>query len=297
MRPLNLIPPEERRGESAPLRAGALSYAIVGFLAVALIAVVALVLTSNKINDNKSQLATLEARSAAAQEASNALTPYDDFAALTASRSQTVTSLAQSRFDWHRVLQELALVIPSNVTLENLSGAATADSAATAAASSTGSTGAVTGPSLQLSGCADGQEGVAQLLAALRDIDGVTRVGMQSSTLSDQDAAAGSASSSTGGGCSSDPTAANFEITVGFDAVPRAGATGATGATGVPATGTTTTPAPTTTTPAAGTPTSATTTDDGGAAQTQNEQQGAADSANNQTRKAHDTAAAVGVGQ
>ena len=26
MRPVNLIPPEERRGESAPLRAGAASY-------------------------------------------------------------------------------------------------------------------------------------------------------------------------------------------------------------------------------------------------------------------------------
>ena len=30
MRPVNLIPPEERRGDHAPLRAGALSYVIVG---------------------------------------------------------------------------------------------------------------------------------------------------------------------------------------------------------------------------------------------------------------------------
>jgi Tfp pilus assembly protein PilN len=291
MRPLNLIPPEERRGESAPLRAGVLSYAIVGFLAVALIAVVALVLTSNKINDNKSELASLEARSAAAQQAANSLTPYDSFASLTASRTQTVTSLAQSRFDWERVLQELALVIPANVTLENLSGAATGDSAA----GSTTAGAATTGPSLVLSGCADGQEGVASLLAALRDIDGVTRVGMQSSTLSDQQT--GQADPGTTGGCSADPKAANFQITVAFDSVPIAApATGTTGATGVPATGTTTTPAPPAATPAAATPTSAAT-DDGGAAQTQSEQQQAADSANNQSRKASNAANAVGAGQ
>ena len=86
MRPLNLIPPEDRRGDSAPLRAGVLSYAVVGFLAVALIAVVALVLTSNKINESKSELASLEARAAAAQQASAGLAPYDQFASLTENR-------------------------------------------------------------------------------------------------------------------------------------------------------------------------------------------------------------------
>jgi Tfp pilus assembly protein PilN len=288
MRPLNLIPPEDRRGDSAPLRAGVLSYVVVGVLAAALLAVVALVLTSNKINSDTSELASLEARSAVAQQTSNSLAPYDNFAALTASRSLTVTSLAQSRFDWERVLQELALVIPSDVTLENLSGAATADSAA-----STGGA-AITGPSLQLSGCAEGQEGVARLLASLRDIDGVTRVGMQSSTLNDTETSGGAASGTPGvatSGCDAKPDGANFEITVAFDAVP-APAAAATGTTEVPAA---------TTTPStdAATPTSDTTAQpaDGDVAQTETEQQGAVDSANNQTRRAHNSAAAVGEGQ
>lgn len=289
MRPLNLIPPEERRGEGAPLRVGVLSYAIVGVLAAALVAVVALVLTSNDINANKTKLASLQARQAAAQEAAAKLAPYNDFASLTTSRNATVTSLAQSRFDWQRVLQELALVIPPDVTLVNLSAAATGT---TAASTSTTGGSPVSGPSLQLNGCAKGQEGVALLLAALRDIDGVTRVGMQSSRLSDEES--GQAGTAATGGCDTSSKAANFQITVAFDAVTVPAATGTTGATGVPATGTTTTPAPTTTTPAAGT---APTADTSGAAQAQNEQATANASADNQTRKARNAAGALGAGQ
>ena len=267
MRPLNLIPPEDRRGDSAPLRAGAASYAIVGVLALALVAVVALVLTSNKINDNKSQLASLEVRKAAAEQAALGLAPYNDFATLATSRSQTVSQLAQSRFDWERVLRELALVIPEDVTLDSLTAAAAAagDPAATGAETS-GS--AITGPSLQIGGCAEGQEGVARLLAALRDIDGVTRVGMQSSTLSEtgeggpDGATSDSATESSGSGCERSG-AATFAITVAFDAVPAAPAT-TPDATATPAA--TTTPTPETT---AAAPTDAAPTADAGASEGQ----------------------------
>ena len=286
MRPLNLIPPEERRGDSAPLRAGAVSYAIVGVLGVALVAVVAVVLTGNQINDDKSKLATLEARQAAAQQASQSLAPYDDFASLAADRNATVSSLAKSRFDWERVLRELALVIPSEVTLESLSGSATAQGAANAAASISGAD--IAGPSLQISGCAEGQEGVARLLAALKDIDGVTRVGMQSSALSDTEGASGAAGGA--GGCDTDSSAANFQITVAFDAVP-APASASTDSSGLAAgTATTTSEATTTAEP--------TSTDGSGdAAQAQAEQQAATDSASEQTRKASNSADAVGVGK
>lgn len=43
MRPVNLIPPEERRGERAPMRTGSLSYLLVGALALVLGAVTVLV--------------------------------------------------------------------------------------------------------------------------------------------------------------------------------------------------------------------------------------------------------------
>ncbi len=68
MRPVNLIPPEERRGELAPLRTGVLSYVIVGVLGLALLGVVAIVLTGNSISEKESDLASLEARKLAADQ-------------------------------------------------------------------------------------------------------------------------------------------------------------------------------------------------------------------------------------
>lgn len=274
MRPLNLTPPEDRRGDAAPLRAGVVSYAIVGGLALALVAIAAIVLTTNKINEDKSELASLQARQAAAQQAAAGLAPYDEFATLAASRNQTVSDLARSRFDWERVLQELALVIPADVTLENLSGSATA----AAAASGTAATSAgITGPSLDIAGCATGQEGVARMLAALRDIDGVTRVGMQSSTLTETETGPDAVAAEGASACERDG-AAKFAVTVAFDAVPVAvPATTDTGA--VPASTDTTAAAPT----------------DGGVAETQAEQSEATDSAENQTDEARNAADTTGA--
>ena len=292
MRPVNLLPPEDRRGDNAPLRAGAASYAIIGVLAVALVGVVLVILTGNQITDSKTQIAALQARQAQATLNAAKLSPYQDFASLEAARSETVSNLAQSRFDWERVLNELALVIPANVTLENLTGTAAAGTSVGGEGTETGgSDSSITGPSLQISGCAEGQTGVARLLAALKDIDGVTRVGMQSSTLNDETATTSGTSSdgsSTQDSCAVKPSLAQFEITVAFDAVPASAV--ASGSTATPATATT----PTTTTSTSTTTTA--TTDDAGVAAAQAEQQSSVDSANEQVSDAKSGAAAVGVG-
>lgn len=290
MRPVNLLPPEDRRGDNAPLRAGVASYAIIGVLAIALIGVVLVIFTGNQITDSKAELAGLQARQAQADLNSAKLAPYQDFATLEAARSETVSDLAQSRFDWDRVLNELALVIPANVTLENLTGSAAAGTAISGEGSSTTAPDpSITGPSLQISGCAQGQTGVARLLAALKDIDGVTRVGMASSTLND-DAATASDEGSVADSCATDPSLAKFQITVAFDAVPApAVPSGSSTATPAAATTTATTTTSTTTTPT-------TTTDESGVAAAEAEQQSSVDSANEQVADAKDGATAVGVG-
>ncbi len=296
MRPVNLIPPEDRRGDHAPLRAGVASYAIVAVLAVALIGLVLVILTNNKISDSQTEIAGLEARKAQADLAAANLAPYDQFASTQQARSQTVNSLAKSRFDWERVLNELALVIPERVTLETLTGTSSAGTsvAADSSGSAASTDASVLGPSLLISGCADGQKGVARLLAALRDIDGVTRVGMQSSELGDQATTAGetAAGSTTaeGGSCQVKPSIAKFQITVAFDAVPVPPA--ALAPTTTPASTTTETGSTTTTTST----TTAPTTGDEDVAAAQAEQQSAVDSANNQISDAKHEAATVGVG-
>jgi Tfp pilus assembly protein PilN len=213
MRPVNLIPPEQRHGQQAPLRSGPLAYIVVGALALALAAVAALVLTNNQIADRESEVARLTQEDAAAAARATRLAAYTQFRILGEQRVATVQSLADSRFDWERVMRELALILPSDVWLTDLSAAA---SGGESEGSDSGLSGASAGPSLQMSGCAKGQEGVAGFVTALKDIDGVTRVGLQSSQLS---GAEGGGEAGSEGGCSGEATA-SFAITAVFDAAP-----------------------------------------------------------------------------
>lgn len=224
MRAVNLIPPEERRGARAPLRAGALSYAVVAVLGLAVAGVTATVLTQNEIKDSESELKSLEAQQAVAEQRRAELAPYGEYASLSESRRATIASLAESRFDWQRVLRELALVIPDDVWLDSLSGAVAPGVAGGEGGGETGASDpSITGPSLLITGCGEGQIAVARFVAALRDIDGVTRVGMQRSELGDVSASDSSGSASSGGSsedCQTREFIAAFDITIAFDAVP-----------------------------------------------------------------------------
>ncbi len=221
MRPINLIPPEERHGQQAPLRSGPLVYIVVGALVAALIAVTALVLTNNQISDRKSEVAQLKSEDAEASAEAQRLAAYTQFQALHEQRLATITSLADSRFDWERVMRELALILPNDVGLVGLD--ASASSSGDGGSTAGGLRSEVAGPALEISGCTKGQEGVAGFVAALKDIDGVTRVGIESSELSDQEEGAGDAGSSSGEGsddCRTRDFIAKFEIVVAFDAAP-----------------------------------------------------------------------------
>jgi Tfp pilus assembly protein PilN len=213
VRPVNLIPPEQRRGEHASLRTGPLVYVLIGVLVLILIGVTAVVLTENQIVESKDEVAKLQAEDAVAQARAARLVSYAQFEQLSEQRVQTVQSLADSRFDWERVLRELALVLPSDVRLSDLN--ASSGGSAEASGGEAGRLGgALPGPSLNLSGCANGQRGVAEFVTALKDIDGVTRVGVQSSTLS------GEGGESEGSECGVRPGAATFSLLVAFDAAP-----------------------------------------------------------------------------
>jgi len=225
MRAVNLIPPEERRGERAPSRTGPLAYVVVGALAVGLLAVTAVVMTQNTIADRKSEVASLTVQETEAKAQAGRFQAYADFASLQQARTQTVTSLAQSRFDWDRVLRELALVIPNDVFLTSLagsvspgSGVSSGSSATPAAATESGLRGQVAGPALEMNGCAGSQTAVAGFLTALRDIDGVTRVAVSDSTRSPRGSAAGG--STSGSSTCSAGKVAQFDIVVAFDSVP-----------------------------------------------------------------------------
>jgi Tfp pilus assembly protein PilN len=225
MRPVNLIPAEDRRGDSAPLRTGPVAYIVLGALVLALAGVTMLVLTNNKVSDRKDELARVKSEDAAAQARAESLVSYTQFAALHEERLQTITSLADSRFDWERVMRELALVLPHSVWLTSLEASAGGEAGSGGGAGGGSLSGSIVGPSLSIAGCAAGQDSVAGFVTALKDIDGVTRVGVESSELAAQKEGAGSTagSESEGGGtgdCRTRKFIAEFHLVVAFDAAP-----------------------------------------------------------------------------
>jgi Tfp pilus assembly protein PilN len=218
MRPVNLIPTEDRLGERKPMRGGPLAYIVLGALVLALLGVTAMAVTSNQISDSKAEIATLEGEKASVETRAQALASFTQFHSLREQRVATITSLADSRFNWERVMRELALVLPGDVWLTTLSASASP------AASSEGDAGValrsgIPGPALELVGCARSQDAVAGFVQALKDIDGVTRVGVESSGLAGSSGGSGSTASA---GCQTRNFIAQFQMVAAFDAAPVA---------------------------------------------------------------------------
>jgi Tfp pilus assembly protein PilN len=214
MRPVNLIPSNERRGDSAVSRTGPIAYLLIGALVAILGGVCALVLTDNEISDQKAQLTDLEAEHAAEQARANSLAAYTQFRSVRESRTMTVSTLADSRFDWERVVRELSLVLPPDVWLTDLKATAHPAVALDGGAEVAGRDSAA-GPALEIIGCAPSQQAVARFVAVARDIDGVTRVGLPKSALP-----GGSDSASGGDSCQTRDFIAQFEMVLAFDAAP-----------------------------------------------------------------------------
>jgi Tfp pilus assembly protein PilN len=227
MRPVNLIPPDERRGDRAPLRTGAFTYVLVGGLALLLLGVLAVAVTSKQISDRQAEKQTLEVELAQATARAQSLQAFIDFRTAQETRAATVTSLAQSRFDWERVMHELSLILPSDIWLNTLTGTVspdvTVDSGGGGGSSSGGSglRSQIAGPALEINGCGTSQDAVAGFVASLEDIDGVTRVGLDSSQGS-EGSDAGSSGGGTGGGSTDcmGPDVVTFQLVVAFDQVP-----------------------------------------------------------------------------
>jgi Tfp pilus assembly protein PilN len=235
MRPVNLIPPDERGSDRGAMRTGAISYVLIGALALALLGVIALAFTSKQISDHKSEVAKLQVQAQQAEAKAQSLQAFADFRAVQEQRSTTVTSLAQSRFDWQRVLNELSRVLPSNVWLVQLAGTVSPAVSVTDEPDIS-LRDDIAGPALEIVGCAPSQDAVAGLISSLEEIDGVTRVGVKQSEKSDDVSGAASATTDSGQATSTECRTRNFitqfQIVVAFDSVPSPA--GATSASSVP---------------------------------------------------------------
>ena len=225
MRPVNLIPSDQRHGGQSPLRTGPVPYIVLGGLVALLVGAAVLVMTGNQISERKDEIVTLNREDRIAQERAERLAAYVQLAEMRQQRVETISSLADSRFDWERVMRELSKILPSDVWLTSLDASASPEAGSSGGSSGGGMRGSIAGPALEISGCAKGQEGVAGFVTALKEIDGVTRVGVESSALPSEGSGAEAGGGSGGGGeggasCQTRNFIAQFSMVVAFDAAP-----------------------------------------------------------------------------
>jgi Tfp pilus assembly protein PilN len=222
MRPVNLVPQEQRR--RIPREgSGKGAYATLGVLALLLGMVVAYVLTSNSVTErqNETEAARVEADRLEAQAAQKG--SFTDFAQIAQTRMQSVAGVASRRFDWERFMRELSRVMPAGSWLQSADASVLgdqADVATGAAPAATGAapaatgaapaaTGAAASPSASLVGCTPGQSDAARMMVRLRQLHRVEDVELRSSTKED-----------AGGEASVDSCGSNykFDLTVTFSA-------------------------------------------------------------------------------
>jgi Tfp pilus assembly protein PilN len=188
MKAVNLLPPDQRGAAKATAVTAATqsggngAYAVLGALAIGVVAVAGYVLTTNTIKERQAKLVGLTARENAATAKVGDLKPYADFAALANTRVATVKDLAGRRFDWENALRDLSRVVPPNVTLSSINGSVSSTSGGTGGSALRGS---IDAPAISITGCTDNQRDVATLMARLRTIDGVTRVSLAKSAKND----------------------------------------------------------------------------------------------------------------
>jgi Tfp pilus assembly protein PilN len=217
MRPVNLLP-DDLKPRRASGRMKNSSYAVLGVLAVLLLMAVGYVMTANQVNTRKTEVAELKQETLEAEARAAKFAPYQAFAQVKATRLESVKQLADLRFDWERLMREVALVLPAGTSVTDLSASSVALEGATAPPAGGAATTAPSGPSLNLKGCAEHQPDVATLMVRLRRLYRAVDVQLTEST--EQDSGTGATplgDSGTGSeGCPQGTFL--FDVTVSFSA-------------------------------------------------------------------------------
>jgi Tfp pilus assembly protein PilN len=241
VRPINLIPTEQRRGAARGpgARTGIGVYALLGGLGAAVLCVLAFVLTSNSINGKTEELADLKTQAQGEKQVADALRPYGQFAQVEQAREQQISTLASNRFNWERSLRQLSQAIPRNVYL--LTVAATeSPEVEVAEAGGAGSIGTmrkeVQAPAFAITGCTYSQHAVARMMTRMRNLDDVTAVRLAKSERREETGGgSGPAPTQTAsaqqdiGDCIGSDRITKFDILVAFGGAGTAGAPGAAG--------------------------------------------------------------------
>jgi Tfp pilus assembly protein PilN len=161
MRPVNLLPESQRR--RTPAGDGKSAYVVLGVLAVLLAMTTAYVVTGNQATERADAAAEAAAEADRLEAQAASLGAFGNFAQIKETRLASVRQLAAQRFDWERLMLELARVLPADGWLQTASASTTgAEDGGTASTSAGG------GPTATLGGCLPRQSDVADLMLRLR---------------------------------------------------------------------------------------------------------------------------------
>lgn len=228
MRPVNLIPLDQRRGSArgSSRRSPLPVYAVLGGLGAGVLCVLALVLTGNQVNEKSSEVAELKAKEAGAKSVADALRPYGQFATIQTARQAQIEQIVTGRFDWDHAVDQLARTTPNNVWLLTVSGTVRPDVSVEAAGGNASTLRAdVPGPAFTIVACTYSQRSVARMMARMNNIDGVTDVRLAKSAKRDEaESSGGPAAGPEGAGaqeqedCIGSSRVVKFEIMVAFEA-------------------------------------------------------------------------------
>jgi Tfp pilus assembly protein PilN len=184
---VNLIPTEQRGPGKAPAASAAApsssdgdgfgAYAILGLLAFAVVAAALYVMATNKISENKAELASVQSEAQTVQEQAASMQSFADFKGLAESRTATVRGLAEARFDWDTALDDVSRALPDDAYISSFDGTTNSGSGGSSIR------GAISAPAIELVGCTTSQTDVARLMARLRNVRGVSRVSLASSVV------------------------------------------------------------------------------------------------------------------
>jgi hypothetical protein len=182
MKAVNLIPNEQRRASATGARSGS-AYAVLGVLAVLLAMLVGYVLTANTVNERTAAAEEARQEADAYEAQTRNLESFTDFASIKNQRLAAVLTAARTRFDWERLMREVAHVMPEGSWLQETSASVSGDTASVASTSPSSSTAtaAPAGPAATFVGCTRKQSEVAKILVRLRQMHRVSDVELNES--------------------------------------------------------------------------------------------------------------------
>jgi hypothetical protein len=190
MRPVNLVPQDQRRRVRAE-GSGKGAHVALAVLAILLGLVVSYVLTSNQVTERKNETAAVSAEADRLEAEAAKRAAYTDFGQIAQTRLQSVAAVASTRFDWERVMREVALIMPAGSWLQSADASVTgaAGGEAAPATTTTTSVGPVS-PTANFVGCTPNQEDAARIMVRMRQMHRVQDVKLNGSTQAESGAPA-----------------------------------------------------------------------------------------------------------